>query len=579
MESEVRSGERDEAAAAKTPSPLAALSFLATRAGALTAASEASLLAARVEQGRFYVACVGQFKRGKSTLINALVGQTVLPAGVVPVTSVVTMLRHGATPAARVRFETGHWQEILLSELAGYVSEAQNPENRKGVLAAEVFLPHPLLSSGLSLVDTPGLGSVFEANTAATRSFIPHIDAALVVLGADPPISGEELALVGEVSRSVRRFLFVLNKSDRLTREERQEARIFAEELLEKKLGKPPGPILEVSATESLASGKPTRDLPALQESLRRLAHEAGADMIEEAQIRGIRRVSERVFKEIEERRRALLDPVEESERRIEVLRQSVAQAERAMGDLGYLFTAEQERLSAEFGRAREAFITRALPASGEKLGESLAASAKRGPALRRGAPSLARAIAREALEAWLPEIEPVAEEMYGKAVTRFVELGRDFLERLASSDDLFRAAPPRGLETDTGFRTGRRFFFVELFELAPRAGISLIADAAQGREKTLAGIQRDATDYLGKLLELNSTRIVNDLDERVLESRRSLESEIRECLREGLESAVRALERARERRSAGADAVAAELASLEALRREVEALQPPKSV
>jgi len=49
------------------------------------------------------------------------------------------------------------------------------------------------------LVDTPGIGSVFAGNTATTRSFVPHIDAALVVLGADPPLSGDELALVDEL--------------------------------------------------------------------------------------------------------------------------------------------------------------------------------------------------------------------------------------------------------------------------------------------------------------------------------------------------------------------------------------------
>src|SRR6266545_40901 len=159
MESEVRSGEREEAPQAKTPSPLEALSFLATRAGALTVASEASLLAARVEEGLFYVACVGQFKRGKSTLINALVGESALPAGVVPVTSVVTVMRHGAVRAARVRFESGHWQEIDPSDLAGYVSEAQNPENRKGVLAAEFPPPFAAVVRSLSGGHTgPGIG-------------------------------------------------------------------------------------------------------------------------------------------------------------------------------------------------------------------------------------------------------------------------------------------------------------------------------------------------------------------------------------------------------------------------------------
>ena len=78
-------------------------------------------------------------------------------------------------------------------------NEECNPENKKAVEAAEVFVPSTLLSSGMCFVDTPGLGSVFTGNTAATHAFIPHIDAALVVVGADPPIAGEELALVETV--------------------------------------------------------------------------------------------------------------------------------------------------------------------------------------------------------------------------------------------------------------------------------------------------------------------------------------------------------------------------------------------
>ena len=56
-------------------------------------ADEARALAERIVAGRFFVACVGQFKRGKSTVLNALVNDRVLPTGVTPVTSVVTMLR------------------------------------------------------------------------------------------------------------------------------------------------------------------------------------------------------------------------------------------------------------------------------------------------------------------------------------------------------------------------------------------------------------------------------------------------------------------------------------------------------
>ncbi len=93
-------------------SGLEAIERLAAEAGAPHLATEARALSDRLRDGLFYVACVGQFKRGKSTLLNALVGEPVLPAGVVPVTAVVTVVRHGERVAARVRFAGGGWREI-----------------------------------------------------------------------------------------------------------------------------------------------------------------------------------------------------------------------------------------------------------------------------------------------------------------------------------------------------------------------------------------------------------------------------------------------------------------------------------
>jgi ribosome biogenesis GTPase A len=76
-------------------SRLSGLGRLAQELGAESVAEEASELAERVSEGRFYVACVGQFKRGKSTLLNALVGHAVVPTGFVPVTAVPTVIRFG----------------------------------------------------------------------------------------------------------------------------------------------------------------------------------------------------------------------------------------------------------------------------------------------------------------------------------------------------------------------------------------------------------------------------------------------------------------------------------------------------
>jgi hypothetical protein len=181
----------------KSPeSPLLLLAELADELGSQRVREEATALAQRTAEGRFYIACIGQFKRGKSTLMNALLADRVLPTGVLPITAVPTIVRHGPSRSARVRFQGGTWVDVPPEDLTQYVSEDQNPENKKNVAGVEVFSPSPLLYQGMCFVDTPGLGSVFAGNTAATQAFVPHIDAAIVVVDADPPISGEELALV-----------------------------------------------------------------------------------------------------------------------------------------------------------------------------------------------------------------------------------------------------------------------------------------------------------------------------------------------------------------------------------------------
>jgi ribosome biogenesis GTPase A len=152
-------------------------------------AREVAELAARLAGGRFYVACLGQFKRGKSSLLNALLGRAILPVGVLPVTSVVTVVRHGAEDVTRIHFGDGSARDVALGDLADFVSEENNPGNTRNVIAAEVFVACPLLSSGLCLVDTPGLGSVFAHNTDATRAFLPQVDAVVLCIGADPPPS------------------------------------------------------------------------------------------------------------------------------------------------------------------------------------------------------------------------------------------------------------------------------------------------------------------------------------------------------------------------------------------------------
>ena len=320
---------------------LSRLAEIAAELGDSSAAGDIAQLVSRINEGRFFVACVGQFKRGKSTLLDALVGEELLPTGVVPVTTVPTVLRYGRQRNARVLID-GKWKAIRPEDLGQYVSEELNPENEKGVEGVEAFLASPLLASGMCLVDTPGIGSVFSGNTEATNDFIPQIDAAILVVGADPPISGDELALMEAVGADVDHIFVVLNKMDRVSLHECRQAGAFATKVLATRLKKPVQRIYEVSALNRLNGSGNNDDWEALTQDLKRLASQSGQDMTRAAAERGVRRFSASLRRSVEQRLRALTEPIANSEQRIANLRQTVSQAEQSLRDLGTLFSAEQ---------------------------------------------------------------------------------------------------------------------------------------------------------------------------------------------------------------------------------------------
>ena len=326
---------------------------------------EVRQLARRVNEGRFFVACVGQFKRGKSTLLNALVGEPVLPTGIVPVTAVPTVLRYGNARSARVLID-GRWRDIQSEHLSMYVSEELNPENAKQVGGVEVFLPSPPLASGMCLVDTPGVGSVFTSNTETTETFIPQVD--ILVVGADPPISGDELALIEAVAVNVDQILIVLNKIDRVSVEERQQAASFASRVLEDRLKRPVGSVYEVSALKQLRNSADSGDWTRLVQDLGQLARESGRSMTHSAAERGLHRFSASVVRSIDERIRALTEPIAQSEQRIVSLRETVSDAEQSLRDLGVLFSAEQMRLSSILLSRQKAFLKQVLPTAKQDL-------------------------------------------------------------------------------------------------------------------------------------------------------------------------------------------------------------------
>ncbi|HTV46529.1 MAG TPA: dynamin family protein [Stellaceae bacterium] len=258
--------------AAGSVEPADALAVLVARAetcldGALAGSLRYSKILAglreRLVAGRLQVAVLGQFKRGKSSFLNALLGEPVLPTGVVPLTAIATFIGWGAVPSIDVASLDGRPIESctitdpaqLRDRLARFVTEEANPHNCLGVARVDLYHPAPILREGVVLIDTPGIGSTLRHNTATAIGVLPECDVGFFVLSADPPITEAELAYLETVRPHVARLFFVLNKIDYLTADERETAVAFLRRSLAMHLPDlADAPILPLSARDALAA-------------------------------------------------------------------------------------------------------------------------------------------------------------------------------------------------------------------------------------------------------------------------------------------------------------------------------------
>lgn len=220
-------------------------------------------LLARLENSRLQVAILGQFKRGKSTFVNALLGVAILPTGVVPLTAVPTFISWSENPQVRVSFSNGKARETLESEdvpameefLSRFVTEERNPKNALAVERVDLLYPAPLLRDGTVFIDTPGIGSTFMHNTEAALRVIPECDVSLFVVSADPPITQVEFDYLRALRGKIGRIIFVMNKVDYLGIAEKRKAIYFLRSVLAiESLFESEAEIFAVSARSGLAA-------------------------------------------------------------------------------------------------------------------------------------------------------------------------------------------------------------------------------------------------------------------------------------------------------------------------------------
>ncbi|MET8147815.1 dynamin family protein [Actinoplanes sp. NPDC049668] len=163
-----------------------------------------------------HIVVVGEFKQGKSSLVNALVGTKVCPVNDDVATALPTYVRYGKEPSAQVLLDEvpPRRESVPVDRVREFVLEKEAGGAVEGATGVEVRLPRQLLSSGLVIVDTPGVGGLGSVHSAASLTAASMADALLFVTDAAQELTRSELEFLRQAREVCPTAVCVLTKTD-----------------------------------------------------------------------------------------------------------------------------------------------------------------------------------------------------------------------------------------------------------------------------------------------------------------------------------------------------------------------------
>jgi hypothetical protein len=175
------------------------------------------LAQARLTRPSTLVCMVGEYKQGKSTLVNALVSRPICPVDDDLATSAITAVYGAPIPQARLhRRVDGALEvtEVPVESLPRYATEQGDPADRAGIELIEVGIPSPVLEDGFTLVDTPGIGGFLYEHAPATLRFLGLADAVVLVTDASQELTAPELAFLEQARQACPHVMVAVAKTD-----------------------------------------------------------------------------------------------------------------------------------------------------------------------------------------------------------------------------------------------------------------------------------------------------------------------------------------------------------------------------
>jgi GTP-binding protein EngB required for normal cell division len=316
----------------------------------------------KLDEERFTLVVLGEFNHGKSTFINALLGQAILPTGITPTTAALTHVLHGPRASASLVFETGERRPIEPAAIGEWLTvEGLAPKEKEATAGArsgsgdaatalhhvEVTLPAAILENRLTIVDTPGVNDINEQRAEITYGYVPRADAAIFLLDGTQILTASERQFLEErILRSARdRLIFVVAKADLLDAAELAEAVGFARRHLGAIVQEPA--IFPVSAKRALSGDPDGAGLTALVRHLGTTVGQERRRLLLDHALADATRLSTFIRQSLGMRRRSLELPVPELEERITRAKERLAHGRKTLDEAAETIRAETQALKA----------------------------------------------------------------------------------------------------------------------------------------------------------------------------------------------------------------------------------------
>ncbi len=498
-------------------------------------------LAARI----FNLVVMGEFKRGKTSVINALIDADLLPVGVIPLTSVVTILSYGDSINIEVVFDDDRRETITPEQLTSYVTETGNPHNTRGV--REVLIAHPArwLQGGVRLVDTPGIGSVYRHNTDVTYDFLPKADAVLLVLSADQPITQGEYNFLKEIREYAAKVFVLLNKADLLKQTELEESIAFTRRAITEAMGSSANlfPISARQARDGSSATTSTCGFQAFSRSLSTfLQHDKGQVLVISI-ARGLSRTVTQLHASTGIELKSLNTPLIELQQKIQAFELKKVETTQARNDYLLLLKGESKNLPE---RIIDADVREFAPDLVQRIDARIVRYYQENRKLSSRALRAAlrqRVISeiREAYDVRIREKEIALSQAFEAVCGRFAVKLNELV------DDLFRFSSALfnvqfdavGVESSWNIKSEFSYKFWE----EPAALSVLISSFMLALPKFIAGpwLLNEAQRYLNDSVDAQAGRLRHDLTQRLYHS----EDEFETMLLERIDATIVAIEQA----------------------------------